>query len=112
MELAIAITNRHQRFCKMLFSELISALESGKSGLQSHELQENPNLIGGASLEQAKSNEISFLEKGNYLKATLNESCPGAILIPPQEDLRSIAEEKKNCLGNCSKPKISFRRSS
>ena len=71
----------------MRFSSLISALQQGQAGLKHHELADDPELNGAASLEQAGADQLSFLEKGNALTAALSESGVGAVLLPDQADL-------------------------
>ncbi len=92
----------------MRFSDLISALELGSAGLQSHQLAENPELRSGASLEQAEKNEVSFLEKGSSLITELSTSKVGAVLLPPQEDLRDLAESKGIAWAVLQNPRLGF----
>ena len=65
----------------MRFSQLIASLQQGSAGLQDHQLAEDPELLSGASLDQAKANQLSFLEQGNALTTQLSHSKVGACLL-------------------------------
>ncbi len=92
----------------MHFSELINFLQQGNSGLESHYLADDPDLVSGASLDQANPNQISFLEKDNSLSSQLDKSNAGAILLPPSEDLRAIAEQKGLAWAVLTNPRLGF----
>lgn len=92
----------------MRFSQLIASLQQGSAGLQDHQLAEDPELLSGASLDQAKANQLSFLEQGNALTTQLNHSKVGAVLIPPQDDLRVIAEQRGLAFAVLRDPRLAF----
>jgi len=92
----------------MYFSQLIAALEIGNAGLQNHHLAGDPELRGGASLEQAEPDQFSFLEKGNALTTELSRSNVGAVLLPPQDDLRAIAEQRGLAWAVLQDPRLAF----
>ena len=50
----------------MLFSELISNLKKRPENLIDYDIKANPEILKGASLEKAQSNQISFLEKAKF----------------------------------------------
>ena len=70
----------------MRFSTLLQALQTGEAELRWSECGADPILAGAASLEQAKGDQLSFLEKGNALIAALTETGAGALLLPDQPD--------------------------
>ncbi len=92
----------------MHFSKLITTLQKSSAELQAHQLGNDPELVSGASLEIAKANQISFLELGNALTKELMNSSAGAILLPPQEDLRQIAEQKGFAWAIFKNPRLAF----
>ncbi len=92
----------------MLFSEIISALKQGGSVLINHKVGRNPDLQSGASLEKATEDQISFLESGNSLRSILNSSTPGAILLPPNEELIELAEKKGISWAKLENPRLAF----
>ncbi len=95
----------------MRFSQLIIALENGNAELQDHYLASDPELSTGASLEEARSNDLSFLENESALKSKLSESNAGAVLLPP--DAKVIKEANKNGLAWAvlKNPRLAFAES-
>ena len=55
----------------MRFSSLIKALQAGESGLRWSQPGQDPDLSGAAALDQAVGDQLSFLEAGNVLSASL-----------------------------------------
>lgn len=92
----------------MRFSQLIEALQGGNAELQDHRLNDDPDLIGAASLDQAKCNQLSFLEKGNALAGQLNNSKASAVLLPDQAELKMIAEERGLAWAIFRDPRLAF----
>ena len=78
----------------MRFSTLIKDLQTGEAELRWSQCGADPILAGAASLEQAKGDQLSFLEKGNALIAALTETGAGALLLPDQPDLIQCASER------------------
>ena len=78
----------------MRFSQLIGVLQDGEAGLLEHQLGSDPELRGAPSLERAGADQLSFLEKGNALIQSLDTSRVGAVLIPNQDDLKALAEQR------------------
>ena len=74
----------------MHFRQLISSLRNGEAELQEHSLEENPDLLAAASIEQATSNQLSFLEKGSHVKEKIQSTNAGAILLPVNKELKDI----------------------
>ena len=95
----------------MHFSQLISALKFGTAGLESHQLAGDPEIVAGASIEKAEPNQISFIEIGNALTAELMDSRVGAVLLPPKEDLRAIANQKGIAWAVLKNPRLAFAES-
>ena len=79
---------------RMRFSTLIQDLQTGEAELRWSACGTDPILAGAASLEQAKGDQLSFLEKGNALISALNETGAGALLLPDQPDLIQCARER------------------
>ena len=67
----------------MRFGTLVKVLQSGEATLHSSEPSHDPVLSGAASLDDARPDQLSFLEKGNALTAALANSA-GAVLLPDQ----------------------------
>jgi len=92
----------------MHFSELISALQNGQAGLQSHHLGNDPEISSGASIDIGESNQISFLEKGNVLEKTLQNTRVGAVLLPSEKDLINIVKSKDISWAILNDPRLGF----
>ncbi len=92
----------------MRFSDLISVLKTSDSQLLSYDLGSDPQLLKGASLDQAEKNQISFLEQGNSLASELLTSEAGAILLPANNELRLIAEQKQLAWAIVKDPRLAF----
>ena len=92
----------------MRFSQLIAALQQGEAGLQAHNLGVDPDLNGAASLEKAGADQISFLEKGSALVAELSNSTVGAVLLPDQQDLRELAQQRGLAWAVLRDPRLAF----
>ncbi len=92
----------------MRFSKLITDLQKGSSGLEASELGTDPDLLSGASIEQALSNQICFLEAGNSLSKELNSTKAGAVIIPSQEDLIEIAQRRELAWATFKNPRLAF----
>ena len=92
----------------MRFSTLVKLLQSGDAALQSSERGTDPILSGAASLEQAKADQLSFLEKGNALTIQLKNSSVGAILLPDQRDLIDLARERQIAFAVFTNPRLAF----
>ncbi len=70
----------------MLLNEIIKKLELGESGIKKYSNSFNPEIIGAASVEKAKANEISFIESGSYLLHKLDETEAGALILPNESE--------------------------
>ena len=92
----------------MLFSELIAALSEGDSGLLDHNIKLDPEVQSGASLEKATDFQISFLEPGNNLQESFNQTTAGAVLIPAEEELILLAERKGIAWATLKNPRLAF----
>ena len=92
----------------MRFSQLIAVLQEGEAGLLEHQLNSDPDLRGAASLERAAADQLSFLEKGNALIQSLETSDVGAVLIPNQDDLKSLAEQRGLAWAVLRDPRLAF----
>ena len=92
----------------MRFSSLIKALQAGESGLRWSQLGQDPDLSGAAALDQAVGDQLSFLEAGNVLSASLSDSAVGALLLPDQQDLIDLASQRGIALAVVSDPRLAF----
>ena len=92
----------------MRFSTLLKALQTGEAELRWSECGADPILAGAASLEQAKGDQLSFLEKGNALIAALTETGAGALLLPDQPDLIQCASERGIAFAVLANPRLAF----
>ncbi len=92
----------------MLFTKLIEVLKKSDAGLQSYEVGPNPEIISGASIDQGQGKQISFLEKDNKLIEALTTSEVGAILLPQNEDLCSVAQDKGMAWAIFNDPRLAF----
>ena len=92
----------------MRFSTLIKDLQTGEAELRWSQCGADPILAGAASLEQAKGDQLSFLEKGNALIAALTETGAGALLLPDQPDLIECASERGIAFAVLVNPRLAF----
>jgi len=95
----------------MLFSQLINYLQEGNSELQDYHLANNPELVTGASIEKACSDQLTFLEKGNPLRSELGESHAGAILIPPEKEVIKKVSDTDLAWAVFNNPRLAFAES-
>ena len=94
----------------MRFSKLINSLQIESTEQQPHHLADDPEIVNGASLEKANPNQISFLEKGNTLSLKLTSTNAGALVLPQDESLISIAKEKKIAWVVLKNPRLGFAK--
>ena len=92
----------------MRFSSLIKALQAGESGLRWSQPGQDPDLSGAAALDQAVGDQLSFLEAGNVLSASLSDSAVGALLLPDQQDLIDLATQRGIAFAVVSDPRLAF----
>ena len=92
----------------MRFSSLIKALQAGESGLRWSQPGQDPDLSGAAALDQAVGDQLSFLEAGNVLSASLSDSAVGALLLPDQQDLIDLATPRGIAFAVVSDPRLAF----
>jgi UDP-3-O-[3-hydroxymyristoyl] glucosamine N-acyltransferase len=92
----------------MRFSSLIKALQAGESGLRWSQPGQDPDLSGAAALDQAVGDQLSFLEAGNVLSASLSDSAVGALLLPDQQDLIDLASQRGIAFAVVSDPRLAF----
>ena len=95
----------------MRFSTLITALQQGQAGFKRAEVVGDPLLSSAAALDEACSDQLSFLEKGNALTVALGKSAVGAVLLPDQEDLIAIALERGLAFAVLADPRLAFAES-
>ena len=95
----------------MLFSELLTALKKGDAGLESHHIGNDPKLISGSSIQNANSDQLTFLERQNSLQAEIIRTNAGAVLIPAEKKLKQLAEERGLAWAIFKDPKLAFAES-
>ncbi|CRY91632.1 UDP-3-O-[3-hydroxymyristoyl] glucosamine N-acyltransferase [Synechococcus sp. WH 8103] len=72
------------------------------------QLGQDPDLSGAAALDQALGDQLSFLEAGNVLSASLSDSAVGALLLPDQQDLIDLASQRGIAFAVVSDPRLAF----
>ncbi len=92
----------------MNFNELINILKKSKAELKDFNISNNPRITGGASLELAENNHISFLENGSHLTSKLKKSNVGAIIIPNEKNLIEQVKSKGIGWATFSDPRLAF----
>ena len=95
----------------MRFSQLVATLKQGEAGVLDAATGRDPELRGAASLDRAQADQLSFLEPGNALISSLESSAVGAVLIPEQADLKSLAEQRGLAWVVCRDPRLAFAES-
>jgi UDP-3-O-[3-hydroxymyristoyl] glucosamine N-acyltransferase len=96
----------------MRFSTLIKVLQTGDAGLRWSQAGLDPWLEGAASLDQASTAQLSFLEKGNALTAALGASGVGALLLPDQQDLIDLASQRGIAFAVFADPRLALLKPS
>ena len=95
----------------MRFSDLLSHLSDVTDASPRH-LAGDPEIRGAAALDQAASGQLSFLEPGNALAATLRASGASAVLIPLRgeeaEALRQQATDRGLAWVALADPRLAF----
>tara|TARA_Y100000589_G_scaffold96045_1_gene90647 strand:- start:390 stop:599 length:210 start_codon:yes stop_codon:yes gene_type:complete len=69
----------------MLLSKIIDLVKKGNSGFISSEIFEDINIKSPASLENASSYEITFLEENNKIRDFISTTNASAIIISKNE---------------------------
>ena len=92
----------------MQFSKLIMALKESKSNLLDYYIDKDPQINQGASIESAKSNQITFLEENNSLAEHLSNTDADAILLPNNKNLILEAKKKMIAWASFNNPKLAF----
>ena len=95
----------------MNFSKLINSLKQNGVLVKDCIFANDPQILGGASIDKAKYNEISFLEKGSYLINELTNTNAGAILIPNETALKEIATKRVIDWAIVDDPRLAFAES-
>tara|TARA_Y100001968_G_scaffold11012_1_gene9234 strand:+ start:10726 stop:11778 length:1053 start_codon:yes stop_codon:yes gene_type:complete len=95
----------------MLFSELVKKLQQGQSGVTEIKIATDPNILAAASLDKAKTNEISFLDKNSPQKfRNLLKTTNASVLLLPSNDsdIIKIARQLSFDWVVLKDPKIAF----
>jgi len=95
----------------MQFKEIVEKLKQGQSGVVDFKIKNNPVILAAASLEKAKGNDISFLEKNSplNLRNLIKTSKASALLLPADDnDITEIAKKLSVEWILLKDPKIAF----
>ncbi len=95
----------------MQFNEIVENLKKGQSGVVDFKIQNNPVILTAASLEKAKTNDITFLDNNSplNLKKIIKASKASALLLPANDNY--IVEISKKISVDwilLKEPKIAF----
>ncbi len=95
----------------MQFNKIVEKLKQGQSGVIDFNIKNNPVILTAASLEQAKENDISFLDNNSpaNLKNLIRTSKASALLLPANDNY--IVDIIKKISGDwilLKEPKIAF----
>ena len=91
----------------MRFSSLLSRLSEVGDATPRH-LATDPELSGAAALDLAGDGQLSFLEAGNALAASLAATGATALLIPQDAELQRQAEERGIAWVALRDPRLGF----
>ena len=95
----------------MQFHKIVEKLKQGQSGVVDFRIKNNPIILSAASLEKAKENEISFLDKNSNLnlKNFIKSSKASALLLPADDNyIFEIAKKISLDWILLKNPKIAF----
>ena len=95
----------------MQFNKIVEKLKQGQSGVIDFKIKNNPNILSAASLEKAKENDISFLDKNSTLNLrNLIQNSKASALLLPADDNYVLEIAKKISLDwiLIKDPKIAF----
>ena len=95
----------------MQFNEIVEKLQTGQSGVVDFKINENKIISSAASIEEAKENDISFLDNNSSLELRnyIKDSKASALLLPANDNY--ISELTKKLHVNwvrLEEPKIAF----
>jgi UDP-3-O-[3-hydroxymyristoyl] glucosamine N-acyltransferase len=82
----------------MRFSSLLAQLSSVESGCR-RALADDPELYGAEAIDRAGPGELSFLEPGHALAATLGGCRAGALLIPARGEEAEALQQQASAQG-------------
>ena len=91
----------------MRFSSLITRL-SGLNENNPRDLASDPDLSGAEALDRASPGQLSFLEAGNALVASLTATGASALLIPLDAALQRQASERGIAWVSVKDPRLAF----
>jgi len=95
----------------MHLNEIVKKLEQGQSSVIDYKIKNNPTIISAASIEKAKENDISFLDKNSQLnlKNLVLTSKASALLLPADDKyINNIAKQISADWILLKEPKIAF----
>ena len=92
----------------MLLSKLIELIKKGDSKFINAEISENLNIESAASIDIASKNQISFLEKNNDFKESLNNSTVSAIITSNTKEILNLLESLNISYITVENPRIAF----
>ena len=92
----------------MLISNIIEIIKEGKSNYLNSYIFEDKNIYAAASLDSASLNQISFLEKNNKLKGSLETTKASVIIIPNLPEIIKILQKNKISYIIVNNPRLAF----
>ncbi len=92
----------------MLLSDLIDLIKKGNSKFISANIIDDINIVNAASLEDAKSNEISFLEENNILRENLGQTKVSAIITTNNTEILNSLKFLKISNIVVENPRVAF----
>jgi UDP-3-O-[3-hydroxymyristoyl] glucosamine N-acyltransferase len=90
----------------MNFSALLERLSGAEQ--QPRHLAGDPQLHGGAALNQAGAGQLSFLEAGNCLLKTLETTGAAALLLPQDSEVQQLASQRGIAWVALKDPRLGF----
>ncbi|CAK6693666.1 UDP-3-O-(3-hydroxymyristoyl)glucosamine N-acyltransferase [Synechococcus sp. CBW1002] len=91
----------------MRFSQLLGQLSQVAESTP-RDLAADPEIGGAAALDQASGGQLSFLEPGNALAASLAATGASAVLLPADADLQHQASERGLAWVALADPRLGF----
>ena len=92
----------------MRFSQLINSLQKAGAVLHDYKIANDPEIVNGASIEKAQSQQISFLELGNPLINEFDSTNASAVLLPNQDVLKQKANKMEIAWAVLNDPRLGF----
>ena len=94
----------------MKFSEILNHIDASpeESSLVKHK-ELDPEIVGIASVDQAERGTLSYVEGGEFAKF-VQTTVASALILPSDEELQKVAEERGIAWVAVSQPKLAFAK--